>query len=193
MLRSFIGLGLVGLAARFPFRIWVHHTFPDREEGVTVEAWHRRPGTRDEIRIGRVSAGPAENVFRFDPNCSSFWDCWSGHCIQPQGVRESARQSGRCRKIGPKATDYYTIEWSHVDAPYRRFGVGAELYRHVERLAKRRGRKLASDTSRSNYAEAFWKSRVARGKARCLWKRPRKGVGDLERDEIRPCVRYGMT
>jgi hypothetical protein len=76
-----------------------------------------------------------------------------------------------------------------------RCGVGTKLYEAALRQACERGLVLASDTSRTNASEGFWKKQARKGRADCV----RKDFGGHRLDESFsptgekwPCGRWAM-
>lgn len=84
---------------------------------------------------------------------------------------------------------------------------GTRLYEFANELACKRGLRLASDSERSQYAEAFWRKQVTKGRAMCIAKgrakffiSPTAALTPEERarlpqpeGETWPCKRYGVT
>lgn len=87
----------------------------------------------------------------------------------------------------------------------RRFGT--RLYEFANELACKRGLRLASDSERSQFAEAFWRKQVGKGRAMCIAKgqakfymQPTASLSPEERARLPqpegdswPCKRYGVT
>lgn len=85
--------------------------------------------------------------------------------------------------------------------------MGTRLYEVATEYACKTGRTLTSDNERSQYAEAFWRKQVAKGRATCVgsgrghfFSQPTQNLPEAARarlpqpeGETWPCSRYGVT
>lgn len=86
------------------------------------------------------------------------------------------------------------LDLIEVDASIQRCGVATRLYEILAQVACDTGRKLASDTMRSDASEGFWVKQARKGRARCV-----PGAGERIRDDFTsdtknpwPCEYYEM-
>lgn len=81
------------------------------------------------------------------------------------------------------------VEFSHarvgyveVEPPYRQRRWGTKLYEEARAMTCELGKPLSSDTTRSEFSEAFWRKQNEKGRARCVagegeyWNVPRRAL-----------------
>jgi hypothetical protein len=111
----------------------------------------RIPGVNFRARY----CGSSEGGFEIDIEHAE-----TGESYGLVALRPTSRALGPGRVHGKCA---YSIEW--IEAHKR--GVGTKLYELGFEAARRLGCTLASDTTRSPYAEAFWRKQERKGRAHC--------------------------
>lgn len=82
------------------------------------------------------------------------------------------------------------VAYSYTHKDYRRCGFGTKLYERMRQIACDRGKRLASDTTRTKFSEGFWRKQVSRGRAKCLFKPRRWQRGEIPEDSS--CGQYAL-
>ncbi len=60
------------------------------------------------------------------------------------------------------------VTWTKTTEGYRRCGYGTKLYEKMREIACDKGKKLASDAVRTEFAEGFWLKQVRKRRAQCI-------------------------
>lgn len=109
--------------------------------------------------------------------------------------------------VKPRGLDLVVIAIDVKEQADMRRRFGTRLYEFANELACKRGLRLASDAERSQFAEAFWRKQVGKGRAMCVAKgratfyaAPTAKLSPEERARLSqpegdswPCKRYGVT
>lgn len=83
-------------------------------------------------------------------------------------ARVDGKYVGNLSVIRAIERPFYRVNNSKVELAFRGQGIGKALYNAAAAHACRNRRKLVSDTQRSEWAEAFWRTQARRGRARCM-------------------------
>lgn len=109
--------------------------------------------------------------------------------------------------VKPRGLDLVVIAIDVKERADMRQRFGTRLYEFANELACKRGLRLASDAERSQFAEAFWRKQVSKGRAMCVakgratvYEAPAAHLSPEARAKLPqpegdswPCKRYGVT
>lgn len=107
--------------------------------------------------------------------------CEQGSSVQFEAFDKNGNVVGHVRTSSPNRwDDTMDVSFSEVDASYRMDKVGTALYEVAAAYACEHGKTLASDETRSEFSEAFWRKQARKGRVSCL--QDNEGGEEIEPD-----------
>lgn len=120
------------------------------------------------LSLGRLPKDSCTtSSFRVGGNPAQLRRCEGGDKIEYEVLRKNAEVAYLQLKKN-EAKKALEVGYIQVDPEYRKHRLGTKLYEMALKEACKLRYEIESDSSRSAFAEAFWRKQVSKGRAECV-------------------------